>query len=148
MTKTLFRIFGAVSLLTSQLAFAGGFSVFCSYKNDNLQKCANVVADIVTDKFVAKFPVAKFQIFVHSNIHSYTNGGYTAYAVAGVVPYGSAQFPVRTFSNSSTNGTDRRFTAVELANEELSVYRAAVTNLMEQCEISPSCDVYRAWDKK
>lgn len=149
MKKTVLRNVGiAVSLLTAQVAFAGNFSVFCSYRNDNLQKCAEAIADIVTDKFVVKFPAAKFQIFVHSNVSSFTNGGFAAYAVAGVVPNGSAQFPVKTYSNTRINGADKSFTAVELANEELSIFRAAVTNLMGQCEISPNCDIYSARNGK
>ncbi|QDZ29349.1 hypothetical protein [Noviherbaspirillum sp. UKPF54] len=130
------------SLLATQIAYAGDFNVACSYKNDNLQRCASVIADIVTDKFIAKFPATKYQIFVHSNIMSFTNGGYSAYAIAGVVPKNSGQFPMNRFANTNINGTDKKFSAVELANYELETYRSAVKSLMEQCEISPSCDVY------
>jgi len=80
-----------------QGAVAGQFSVFCSYQNDNIQECAEVVSNIVTDKFTARFPAKKYQIFVHSNIHSYTNGGYAAYAVTGVILKGSDQFPEKRF---------------------------------------------------
>lgn len=148
MKKFLSCAIGTVSLFTAQLASAGEFSVACSYKNTNLEECASVVADIVTDKFIAKFPAKKFQIFVHSNVHSYTNGGYTAYAVTGVVPHGSGQFPVDRYSSTSTNGTDKKFTNLELAKVELENFRAVVTNLMNECEISPTCDVYRVRNKK
>jgi len=136
-----------VLLTSSGLAFqsgalAGEFSVNCSYNNDNLQECANLVTDIVTDKFTAKFPATKYQIFVHSNVHSYTNGGYAAYAVAGVVPKRSGQFPKRAFSASNINRGNESFSRVQLAEKELETYRDAVRNLMEQCDISPTCDVY------
>jgi hypothetical protein len=137
----------AISLAATQQAFAGDFSVFCSYKNSNLEKCASVVSDVVTDKFVAKFPADKFQIFVHSNVMAFTDGGFSAYAVAGVIPKDSAQFPVRTFSSTQINGTERKFNQIELANVELETYRAVVRNLMENCEISPNCDVYTARKK-
>lgn len=129
-------------LFLAQSAFAGEFSVFCSYNNDNIQKCASVIADLVTDKFIAKYPISKYQIFVHSDIHSYSDGGFAAYAVAGVIPKDSAQFPARVFSNSNINGGSTKYSRVQLANTELETYRAAVKNLMEQCEISPACDVY------
>lgn len=123
-------------------AMAGEFSTFCSYTNSNLQKCADVIADLVTDKFIARYPAAQFQIFIHSNIHYYSSGGYSAYAMAGVIPKDSAQFPVRLFSNTNINGSDRKFTGPQLAEQELVTYRAAVRNLMERCEASPTCDVY------
>ncbi len=131
-----------VSLATAQGAHAGEFSVSCSYKNDNIEKCASVLSDVVTDKFVAKYSAAKFQIFVHSSIFGFTDGGYSAYAVAGVVPKNSGQFPLRTFSSTSVNSNNKKFSAVELAGFELDVYRSAVRSLMEQCQISADCDVY------
>lgn len=132
----------AALLLFQPVSQAGEFSVACTYKNKNLQECASVVADLVTDKFIARFPSSRYQIFVHSNIMSFTNGGFSAYAVSGVVPRNSGQFPVVRFSSTNINGSDKRFGAVELSNYELETYRAAVKNLMEECEISPDCDVY------
>jgi len=138
---------GVVSVLATQLVHAGEFSVSCSYKNDNLQKCASVISDVVTDKFVAKYPAARYQIFVHSYIFGFTDGGYSAYAVAGVIPRNSGQFPLRTFSSTSINGTSNKFGAVDLAKYELDVYRSAAKSLMEQCEISANCDVYSPREK-
>lgn len=135
-------VLASAGLTFFQGAVAGQFSVSCSYENDNIQECAQVVSDIITDKFTAKFPATKYQIFVHSNIHSYTNGGYAAYAVTGVIPKGSDQFPARYFATTRTNRTDERFTTVQLAEQELENYRSAVKELMEKCEISPTCDVY------
>ena len=140
-----FKTLIAAALCLSALhgaASAGEFSVFCSYKNDNLERCADAVSDIVTDKFTAKFPSSQYQIFLHSNIHHYTNGGFGAYAVAGVIPRGSAMFPVRTFSATSINGTDKNFGAIEQAGIERDVYRSAAKSLIDACEVSPSCDVY------
>jgi hypothetical protein len=129
-------------MVFSQGAAAGEFSVACSYTNENVKGCANKIADLVTDKFVAKFPAAEYQIFVHSDIHNYTDGGYAAYAVAGVVPKGLGQFPISKFASSNINGTNKMFTRIQLADQELKTFRKAVSNLMEQCEISPTCDVY------
>jgi|SRR5690606_20525601 len=142
----------AAATLTLQLsalsgAHAGEFSVFCSYKNDNLTKCASVISDIVTDKFIAKYPASKYQIFLYSNIHSFTNGGYSAYAISGVIPRGSAMFPVRYYSSTSINGGDKIFGAVQLAEFERDIYRTAAKSLMEACEISPNCDVYQERSK-
>lgn len=131
-----------VGLMSTQAAVAGEFSVNCSYKNENLRKCATALADIVTDKFVSKFPSSRFQIFVHSSVVGFSNGGYGAYAVAGVIPAQSGDFPVRRFSSTNINGANIQFNQIELAKIELETFRAAVRNLMEQCEISPNCDVY------
>lgn len=131
-----------LSLFATQMASAGDFRVSCSYKSDNIQRCANIVSDIVTKKFTDKYPSTKFEIFVHSNITGFTNGGYSAYAVAGVVPTGSGQFPIRRFSSTTINGTDKKFSAVDLARTELETYRSAVQSLMDACEISADCNVY------
>lgn len=125
----------------SASVYAGAFNVVCSYSNDNLSACADVVSDIVTDKFLARFPNQTFSIFVHSDIHSYSNGGYVAYAVAGVVPKGSSQFPIRKFS-SSTLERQKRGDTLTLANVEKENFRDAVKQLMDQCEVSPNCEVY------
>lgn len=143
--KFLARFLGAAALLAvARPAFAGEFSVNCFYKNENLKKCASAVSDIVTDKFTRTYPNTRFEIFAHSNIIGFSNGGYSAYAVTGVIPKNSGEFPLSTFSSTNINGSDTRFNQIELANIELKVYRAAVQNLMEQCEISPNCDVYMA----
>lgn len=133
-----------MSLAITRTALASDFSVTCSFKNDNLEKCASVISDIVSDKFIAKYPANRFQIFIHSNVMGYPVGGYSAYAIAGVIPRNSAHFPANRFETTDINGTDRKFSWVELANIELKVYRTAVQALMDQCEISPACDVYIA----
>lgn len=138
----------AAFLFSANLASAGEFSVACSYTNDNLQKCASAISDIVTDKFIEKFPATKYQIFVHSDILGFTDGGYSAYSISGVIPKNSAQFPLNRFSSTKINRSNKKFSAVELANVELETFRSAVNSLMEQCEISPTCDVYTGKDKK
>jgi hypothetical protein len=122
-------------------AKAGEFRVACSYKFDTLSRCADAVSDIVTDKYLAKFPAKKFSIFVHSDIHSYSNGGYVAYAVAGVIPTSSDQFPHKRFS-ATTLEKAKRADQIELAEVEKENFRDAVKQLMDSCEISPTFDIY------
>lgn len=138
------KIVALLVLMAAKAASAGNFSMACSYTNANLQKCAAVVADLVTDKFVAKYPAAKFQIFAYSNVHKYTSGGYAAFAVAGVIPKDSGQFPLFKYSATRIDGTDKTYGQIEIAAKELEAYRAAVKSLMDECEISPNCDVYTA----
>lgn len=92
-----YTTFGAVCLSFALCGHAGEFNVVCSYTNENLKKCASIVSDVITDKFTTKFSTKKFSIFAYSDIHSYSNGGYAAYAVVGVVPRGSGEFPVKHF---------------------------------------------------
>lgn len=147
-SKKLAHVLVTATLAVTPLAFAGDFSVSCTYKNNNFKnRCATVLSDIVTEKFTMKFPSSKFEIFVYSNIIGFTNGGFSAHAVAGVVQKNSGQFPVNAFSSTLMNGTEKKFSQIDLANSELENYRAAVKSLMEQCEISPDCDVYEAYKK-
>ncbi|MGQ0710480.1 MAG: hypothetical protein ACT4NV_12105 [Rhodoferax sp.] len=122
-------------------AHAGEFNVACSYDNENIEECAKIISDVVTDKFTSKFPASRFSIFVHSSVHAYSRGGYVAYAVAGVVPRGSGEFPVRYFSSSAMNG-EKRVDGLELSKIELENYRDVVRQLMNKCEIAQACDVY------
>jgi hypothetical protein len=137
----------AISLAVTRLAFAGEFAVHCSYKTDGIKDCASVISDVVTEKFMAKFSSNKFEIFVHSHVSGFSDGGFAAYAVTGVVPINSGQFPVLRFSSTHINGGDKQYNRVELANLELKAYRTAVRKLMEQCEISLNCDVYAPREK-
>jgi hypothetical protein len=129
------------SICSATSVYAGEFTVACSYKNDNLKQCANIISDLVTDKFTSKFPSSKYSIFIHSNIHSYSSGGYAAYAITGVIPKDSGDFPIRMYNASIMNGQDRA-TSLELSNVELENYRDAIKQLMDMCEISSTCDIY------
>ena len=124
------------------------FSVACSIKNENLSRCALLVADIVTAKFTARFPSTSYEIFAHSNIQEFSNGGFSAYAIVGVIPRNSGQFPLRTYSSTTIDGSGKIYSLVELSEIELRVYRQAVSNMMERCEISPKCDIYKSRDAK
>lgn len=128
-------------LLASSPTKAGEFSIDCSYKFDMLSRCAEVISDIVTDKYIAKFPSNKFSIFVHSDIHAYSNGGFVAYAVAGVVPIASYQFPRKRYA-TTTMEREKRVGQLILAEVEKENFRDVVKQLMDDCEISTSCDVY------
>lgn len=88
-----------ILLAMAQPAVAGEFSVRCAYVNQNLDNCASSIKDIVTDKFTEKYRSDKYQIFVHSYVTGYSNGGFTSYAVTGVVLKGSNDFPLRRFSS-------------------------------------------------
>lgn len=134
------RLFVAVALLASLNAGAGQFSITCTYQNE-IDSCARLVSDLVTEKFVAKFPALRFSIFVHSNIHSYSNGGYAAYAVTGVIPKDSNQFPANRYA-TTTFDREKRLDTLELSWIEKENFRDAVKVLMDKCEISPTCDVY------
>lgn len=128
-------------ILVAAAAQAGPFRMVCSYQYESLSKCAEMTNDIVTERFTAKFPADRFTIFVHSDLHSYSNGGYVAYAVAGVVPTGSLQFPLRRYS-TTTFERERRADHLRLAEVEKENFRDAVKQLMDKCDLSPTCDVY------
>lgn len=129
-------------LLVGPVAIAGNFQAHCFYGSPNLSDCAKLIRDLVPDKFTEKFPATNWKIVVISEVHSYTNGGFAAFAVAGVSPAGVSQIPLNRFSATSINGSDKRFSKTELAEQELDVVRRAVSNLMQECELNPKCDVF------
>lgn len=137
-------LLATLASLSSASIIAGEFNVACSYRNSNLDHCADVISDLVTDKFIAHYPAKRFQIFVHSNIYKFTDGGFSSFAIAGVVPLNSGEFPIARYSSTNANSSNEQFSGLQLADFELKTYRQAVTTLMEECELSPTCDVYTA----
>jgi hypothetical protein len=122
-------------------ARAGDFNTNCSYVTEALAPCGEVFADIVTDRFIERFPVERYEIFVFSNVETNQAGDLLAYAVAGVVLHGSNDFPRRRFQSSRVLAKGD-YTAGQLDEHELIVARDAVAWMMEKCGQTPSCEVF------
>jgi len=54
--------------------------------------CAHLINDVVTDKFIDKFPAKKYEIVVIYQFQIYSDGGGVGYAVAGVAPVLEGQY--------------------------------------------------------
>lgn len=124
----------------------GTFATTCAFEHLAPSRCTPSVADLVTAKFTRHFPAAQFELFLHAKTFSFSNGGYSAYGVAGVVPRDSGQFPARRLAATAIDTSERVPSVLELADLELGVVRQAVKNLMDQCELSPDCDLYRPFE--
>jgi hypothetical protein len=144
-TSTVLSIVFSASLLALGVprANAGQFGTHCFHESDAIAKagCAHLLSDIVTDKFTAKYPATKFEIFVTSYSDKLTNGGYFAYAVAGVIPRSELDlFPKQRVNRMllEVNGDP---TPAQLGEQEEKAIRSAVGSLMKFCEALPTCDL-------
>jgi hypothetical protein len=145
MTLVLRPLLLAALLAVPAVARAGDFVTTCNFQSDALKDCGSNFADIVTDRFIERFPADRFEIFVFSNVTAFDEGGMIAYAAVGVVPLGSHQFPQLRFLTSRAGAEDKRYTAAELGENERDVARDAVQSLMDQCAKTEACAVYAPW---
>jgi hypothetical protein len=118
---------------------AGEFNVVCYTFHKNVSPCAENIADIVTEKFTAKFPASKYSIWIYSNAMPFPSGEYVAWAESAVIRRGSTKFPLRRSATSKIGRDNISNSLLPVANLELEVFRSVVTRMMEQCEVSPSC---------
>ena len=120
------------------------FSAHCF---SNVPKCSDSISDIVTEKFMARFPSDKWRIVIFSEAHHYSDGTAVAFSLAGVAPRTLAadgklftQFPANRFTRSFK--TDGSVSTREVHRLELQLLRSAVEDLMAECDRQPRCDVY------
>ena len=120
-------------------ANAGEFSLQC-YASIN--DCATIARDLVTTKFTTKYPSKRWDIVVIADFQRYSNGGGVGFAVAGVVPTGTGQAPVRRVSATIRIDDTRKIDANGETDLTVEVLRDAVTELMAACDRSSKCDIY------
>ena len=77
-------------------AFAGTYDSVVYGPDPN--ESGSAIAYDVTNKFTAEFPHRKWQIFLYNDAGVTGNGAGFCYAIAGVVPRGSGEFPLRRFT--------------------------------------------------
>ena len=123
-------------LALSGLAHAGTFHTNCEAE---LNDCGKTVVDIVTDKFISRFPADKWELTIIADVMTFPDGGRIAHAVVGVTPRGKNEAPV-----------NRELAAIYLAPGKIKsvqdalveVIRNGVSELMDDCDHSKTCDVY------
>ena len=125
-------------------ACAGEFNSTCHFSSEALSACGENFSDLVTDRFIERFPADRYELFIYSMAAPFDEGGMVAHAVAGVVPLDSHQFPQLRFQSSRTGDNSVVYSAAELGQNELEVARNAVKQLMETCDETAACEVFLA----
>lgn len=117
---------------------AGTFSVSCSGLQELV--CAEQINDIVTDKFIKKFPFDKFQI---SLVMIQTANGITAARVS-VAPNIGNKIGYITIGKKAWIFTDvaKEITKAELMKVKVDAIRNATQDMMEECEKTTNCEIY------
>jgi len=72
----------AVLLFASVSSYAGNFAFTCHAD----VSCKDLFPDMVTDKFMEKFPNDQWAIFVIGRMSPFSDGAGVSYAEVGVVP--------------------------------------------------------------
>lgn len=130
-------------LFVSSNAIAGEFRIHCFYDQG---RCSALITDIVSDRFLARYPPDKWQIIVISEVHRFSNGGGTAFAVTGVSPFSSGSkstsIPAYRFSSVVNVPGPRQLTSRESVDELEGVVRRAVESMMTACETSRECRLH------
>ena len=115
------------------------------------QQCAALIAEIVSERFTTRYPADKWQIVVIAEVHRFSNGGGTAFSIAGVAPRlpsepgvgaAPAAVPKQRFSSVMNIAGPRHLAGKEEIEELENVIRRSVENLMTECERTPNCNVH------
>ena len=140
------RMFVAFLLFaaTSASADVGNFHMRCFFEHN---KCAALIRDIVSDRFTVRYPADQWQIVVIASVHRFSNGGGTAFAVAGVSPRSRNDqqpgiVPSYRFSSVVNDPGPLQLTSRQALNELEEAIRGAVENMMTACETSPECRLH------
>lgn len=105
-------------------------------------ECKGLFNELVTDKFLARFPPDKWSIFVYADTYVFGDGKATSQAVVGVVPVSKekfAYFPNQTSSHIVT--TPRLSSGYDKQDVERKTIRRAVEKLMASCNELKNCDL-------
>lgn len=105
-------------------------------------ECKGLFNELVTDKFLARFPPDKWEIFVYADTFVFGDGKATSQAVVGVVPISKEKFvyfPNQTSSHIVT--TPRLGTGYDKQDVERKTIRRAVEKLMVSCNEQKNCDL-------
>jgi hypothetical protein len=105
-------------------------------------ECTGLFNDLVTDKFLAKFPSDRWTIFVYADTYVFGDGKATSQAVVGVVPISKEKFiyfPNQTSSHIVT--TPRLSAGYDKQDVERKTIRRAVEKLMASCNEVKNCEL-------
>ncbi|HEY8099531.1 MAG TPA: hypothetical protein VIF82_02165 [Burkholderiaceae bacterium] len=105
-------------------------------------ECKGLFNELVTDKFLERFPPDKWEIFVYADTYAFGDGKATSQAVVGVVPVSTGKFvyfPNQTSSHIVT--TPRLSNGYDKQDVERKTIRRAVEKLMASCNALKNCDL-------
>lgn len=105
-------------------------------------ECKGLFNDLLTEKFLKRFPADQWAIFVYADTYVFGDGKATSQAVVGVVPISKekfAYFPNQTSSHIVT--TPRLSSAYGKQDVERKTIRRAVEKLMASCDAVKNCDL-------
>jgi hypothetical protein len=105
-------------------------------------ECKGLFNDLLTDKFLLRFPSDKWEIFVYADTYVFGDGKATSQAVVGVIPISKenyAYFPNQTSSHIVT--TPRLSNGYDKQDVERKTIRRAIEKLMVTCNELKNCDL-------
>lgn len=132
-------IVAALAVLSSA-ASAGNFSYYC----DTEVSCNQLFNDLVTDKFIKKYPDGKWEIFVLTSMAHFSDGSASGTAIIGVRPLRKDDLNVLPTRKFYRNGYRENLENTYAFKEfEKNLIRNAITDMMAKCDDTPSCDISR-----
>lgn len=135
MKKTI--VIGLLSILTAY-ANAGEFRYSCSTNVD----CNNLFTDLVSEKFMNRYPAKNWEIYVLSDSLQYTNAGASGVALVGVRRYRAdglfvvpkQRYARHQYSPSVSNSYEQN-------DFERQMIRNALEVMMADCDSKPNCNI-------
>jgi len=133
-------------LIVLVMLIASSFSVYAGRYSYNCWmtdiSCDGLFRDMVSDKFTAKFPHDRFEIFVYAKTHAFSDGSGVSYSIVGVVPMLNQSykfFPNRVWRNVTYFKNVGDSYAQKSHSRE--VIRKSIQAMMADCDYSKNCDI-------
>lgn len=139
------KIITALLLLAaSQVAVAGTFNFKGTSETLTNADLDGKLGDLVTDKFIEKYPSKKWTIYVQTSTGNSNSNGSTLYFVSvGVAPknLNGLQPAEKSWSRITHNNIVVNASLKDKKPLLVKEVRLALQDMMDTCEKSPSCDI-------
>ena len=123
----------AAVILAAPVVHAAEFACASDLPNLGNPPCVALIGDLVTERFAKEYTARGFHIVLMADHTSYTAGGASGFALAGVVPAG-ASYPkdpvIMHFRDA------RNFDGAALNDNEKSMLRQSVAALMTKLNVA------------
>lgn len=133
-------LIAAALAVFSTAASAGNFTYYC----DTEVSCKQLFNDLVTDKFIKKYPDTKWEIFVLTSMAHFSDSSASGSAIIGVRPLRKDDLNVLPTRMFHRNGYREHLESTYDFNAfEKNLIRSGITDMMAKCDNTPNCDISR-----
>lgn len=128
--------FSVVALLfSSKVSAENIYPMSCHAVTTPLaNECGRLFQEVITPKFMAKYPAKSFELFVHAHTTNFKDGTKVIQVTTGVVRRGRNEFPGRRYNNAVILDPVRSHTPEYISASEIDAARRTIRVIMADLE--------------